>query len=385
MSDIHKHNFLSIINFILLFLVSFPLFSQENFVEKRDMIVVIDAGHGGKDPGAMGPKGNEKDLVLEIALKLGNYIKENLKDVKVVYTRNTDVFVELFKRADIANKAKADLFISIHANSNKNSAAYGSETYVMGLGRSESNLAVAKKENSVILQEDNYKIQYEGFDPYSAEGKIIFSLYQNEFLNQSLFLASEIQNEFKDHVKRYDRGVKQEVFWVLYKTVMPSILIELGFISNIEEATFLFSEEGKENMASAIYRAFKKYKAENYDKRHTSISIIKNDSTTTTKTDTSKINNNNIKINRAFYSIQISSAKETVATTPSNFKGLKNVFEYTENKSFKYFYGKETDIGKIKELYKLAKEKFPDCFLVSFIDGKKGTVAEAKKIIANEK
>ena len=328
------------------------------------MVVVIDAGHGGKDPGAMGPKGNEKDLVLDVALQVGKYIEENLKDVKVIYTRNTDVFVELYRRAQIANKANADFFISIHANANNSSKPFGAETYIMGLHRSASNLAVAKKENSVILQEDDYEVQYEGFDPNSAEGQIIFSLYQNEYLNQSVFLAGEIQKQFKERVGRYDRGVKQAGFWVLYKTVMPSVLIELGFISNVKEATYLFSEDGKSYMASGIYRAFKKYKQEMYDNKIPTI------------TDKPEVKKQDI-----YFSIQIATSKKQVKIKPSKFKGYKNVYEYKDGNVYKYFYGKETDYAKIDIIYKDVKKKFKDSFPVAFVDGKKTSVKEAKTLL----
>jgi len=368
MRNTSKHNLFRLISLALLIIISFSSFSQNNSTSKKKMVVVIDAGHGGKDPGAMGPVGNEKDLVLAVALKLGKYIKDNLKDVKVIYTRNTDVFVELYRRAQIANKANADFFISIHANSNKSCKAYGAETYVMGLHRSASNLAVAKKENSVILQEDNYEEQYEGFDPNSAEGQIIFTLYQNEYLNQSVFLAGEIQKQFKERVGRYDRGVKQAGFWVLYKTVMPSVLIELGFVSNKKEATYLFSETGQSYMASAIYRAFKKYKQEMYDKKMPGISDMVESEKEVKKQD-------------IYFSIQIATSKKQVKIKPSKFKGYKGVYEYKDGNIYKYFYGKETDYAKIEILYKDVKKKFKDSFPVAFVNGKKTSVREAKTLL----
>lgn len=222
--------------------------------------VVIDAGHGGHDPGAVGRASKEKDITLSIALKTGKYIEENLADVQVVYTRKTDVFVELYKRAKIANEAKADLFISIHCNANKSSSPYGAETYVMGLHRSEANLAVAQLENAAILLEEDYHVQYDGFDPNSPEGNIFFSMLQNAYLDQSLSLASNVQRHFKDRVNLFDRGVKQAGFLVLYKTTMPSVLIETGFISNQKEEKLLASEEGQNYIASAIFRAIKDYK-----------------------------------------------------------------------------------------------------------------------------
>jgi N-acetylmuramoyl-L-alanine amidase len=224
--------------------------------------VVIDAGHGGHDAGCLGIHSKEKEVTLAIALKLGTYLEENYPNIKVVYTRKTDEFIDLIERANIANRAKADLFISLHCNSSANKAAYGSETYAMGLHVSEANLNVAKRENSVILLENNYEQNYDGFDPKSTEAYIIFSLYQNVNIDKSLFLASKIQDQFTNKLKRYNRGVKQAGFIVLYKTNMPSVLIESGFLSNKNEEEFLSSEEGQENIAKSIYLAFKAYKEE---------------------------------------------------------------------------------------------------------------------------
>ena len=363
MRNTSKHNLFRLISLALLIIISFSTFSQDNNSSKNKMVVVIDAGHGGKDPGAMGPKGNEKDLVLAVALKVGKYIEENLKDVKVIYTRNTDVFVELYRRAQIANKANADFFISIHANSNKSSKPFGAETYIMGLHRSASNLAVAKKENSVILQEDDYEVQYEGFDPNSAEGQIIFSLYQNEYLNQSVYLAGEIQKQFKNRVGRHDRGVKQAGFWVLYKTVKPSVLIELGFVSNPEEAKFLFSEQGSDYMASAIYRAFKDYKKQTFDEE-----IISDQ----------KEQKKEVKKANIVYKIQIATMNKEVKIKAQKFKGLKGVSMYKDGNSYKYFYGNETDYSKVAALQEEARKKYPDAFAVAFKDGKKISIKEAK-------
>jgi N-acetylmuramoyl-L-alanine amidase len=201
--------------------------------------VVIDAGHGGHDIGCSGIHSYEKDVTLALALQTGKLIEENFPDVKVIYTRKTDVFISLLERANIANKAKADLFISFHCNANKNKAAYGAETYAMGLHVSEANLNVAKRENEVILLEENYERNYDGFDPTSTEAYIIFSLYQNVNIDKSLYLASKVQEQFTQKLKRYNRGVKQAGFIVLYKTNMPSILIESGFLTNKAEEEFL--------------------------------------------------------------------------------------------------------------------------------------------------
>ncbi|MCZ8353273.1 MAG: N-acetylmuramoyl-L-alanine amidase [Cyclobacteriaceae bacterium] len=225
-------------------------------------VVVIDAGHGGKDSGTLGKNSKEKDVALSIALKLGHYIETNLPDVKVVYTRKDDTYPELDERAAIANKHKADLFISIHANSVNNGKAFGTETFVMGLTKEQKNFDVAKRENSVILLDENYKERYEGFDPESPESYILFSLTQSAYQESSLSFAHKVENQFKNRVGRSSRGVKQAPFWVLWSTAMPSVLIETGFLSNMEEEKYLTSERGQELLASGIYRAFKEYKAE---------------------------------------------------------------------------------------------------------------------------
>lgn len=224
--------------------------------------VVIDAGHGGKDPGAVGKQSKEKDIVLAVALKTGKLISNQFKDVKVVYTRSRDEFVELYKRAEIANRNQADLFISIHCNASKSRIHYGAETFVMGLHRSEANLAVAKLENASVLFEDDYTATYEGFDPNSPESHIIFSFYQNIYREQSLGFASMVQEQLVGHSGRFDRGVKEAGFLVLYRTSMPSVLVELGFISNENEERYLKSEHGQNQLSNALFRAFSRYKAE---------------------------------------------------------------------------------------------------------------------------
>lgn len=241
-------------------LVTLPLFSfKKNF---KIRTIVIDAGHGGKDPGTIGKFAREKDVVLKIALKTGKYIEENLPDVKVLYTRKTDKYIEFQDRADLANKNQADLFMSIHANSIVGANAYGTETFVMGLHKDKSNFDVAKRENSVILMDENYKEKYEGFDPSSPESYIMFSINQNAYQENSLRFAQKVEDQFKTRVGRSSRGVKQAGFLVLWMTTTPSVLIETGFLSNSKEEAFLASENGQDLMASGIYRAFKEYKAE---------------------------------------------------------------------------------------------------------------------------
>ena len=266
---LHSNNRLSVKNIIIIsFTTLFFWFSSFNTVGEfkykyRVKTVVIDAGHGGKDPGTSGDKAYEKDIALKIAIELGETIEKYLPDVKVIYTRKTDEFVELDKRAEIANKSNADLFISIHANSSPHSNnVKGAETWVMGLHTSDKNLDVAKKENSVIMLEENYEERYEGFDPESPESHILFTLFQNAYLDNSLNLARKLDYQFKHRVGRVSRGVKQAGFWVLWRTSMPSVLIETGFLSNSEEERYLMSDLGQTYIASGIFRAFRDYKQE---------------------------------------------------------------------------------------------------------------------------
>lgn len=242
-------------------LATLPLFSfRKNDFKVRT--VVIDAGHGGKDPGTIGKVAKEKDVVLKIALKAGKYIEDNIPGVKVLYTRKTDKYVDFKDRADVANKNKADLFMSIHANSIVGANAYGTETFVMGLHKDNSNFEVAKRENSVILMDENYQEKYEGFDPKSPESYILFSLNQNAHQESSLRFAQKVESQFKNKVGRYSRGVKQAGFLVLWMTTTPSVLIETGFLSHNKEEAFLNSDNGQDLIASGIYRAFKEYKIE---------------------------------------------------------------------------------------------------------------------------
>lgn len=243
---------------LFLVLVSFTPTGVRKYRVKK---VVIDAGHGGKDQGTSGNFSREKDIALKISLELGNIIKKYLQDVEIVYTRQDDSFPSLIDRANLANKNGADLFISIHCNSAPYSSRIkGTETYVMGLHTSQKNLEVAKRENSAILLEDNYEQHYEGFDPNSPEADIIFSLYQNAYLENSLELAQKVEEQFKNRVGRVSRGVKQAGFVVLWKTSMPSVLIEVGFLSNPQEEKDLNDELQQTYIASGIFRAFRDYK-----------------------------------------------------------------------------------------------------------------------------
>lgn len=259
--------------------------------------VVIDAGHGGHDHGCSGMNSKEKHIALDVALKLGEIIEKKFPDVRVIYTRKTDVFIELHERAGIANRAKADLFICIHANSachrdlkSKkeicNESIHGPETFVMGLHKTDENLSVARRENESVLLEKDYKTRYDGYDPTSPEANIIFSLFQNAYMNQSISFASRVQTEFEEYSGRNNRGVKQAGFLVLYRTSMPSVLIETGFLTNKNEERFLLSEKGQTDIATSIFRAFKEYKIDmegepvnDTDKKKDSIKVeVKNDS-----------------------------------------------------------------------------------------------------------
>ena len=248
------------VSVLALFLVlgSFTGTSRKAF---RLRTVVIDAGHGGKDPGCNGRRSQEADVALKVALELGRQIEKNQPDVKVIYTRKTDTFVELIDRAGIANKNRADLFISIHCNSGP-SNAFGTETYCMGLHTSDGNLKVAKRENAVILNEENYQEKYNGFDPNSPQSHIMFSLYQSAYIENSLRFAQKVEHNFKHKVGRSSRGVKQAGLLVLWKSAMPSALIELGFLTNTNEEKYLNDKAGQTYMASGIYKAFKDYKDE---------------------------------------------------------------------------------------------------------------------------
>jgi len=261
---------------LTLFLV-FNMSSKSNYAfintNYEVRTVVIDPGHGGHDPGCHGAHSNEKHITLSVALKLGSYIEQSFPGVNVIYTRKTDKFVELDERANIANRNDADLFISIHCNAAANKNVNGTETYVMGLHRSKANLDVAKRENEVIMLEDDYLEKYDGFNPSSPEAHIVFTLYQNAFIDQSILFADLVEKQFKDRAMRYSRGVKQAGFLVLYKTNMPSALIESGFLTNREEENYLASGHGQDIIASAIFRAFREYKEKIEQKSSWPVSI----------------------------------------------------------------------------------------------------------------
>jgi len=394
--------------------------------------VVIDAGHGGKDPGSLGKKTTEKEVALGIALKLGKHIEQNLKDVKIIYTRKTDVFVELHERAKIANSNKADLFISIHANGNDNHQVSGTESLVLGTIRAGENFEVAKKENSVILLEDNYKEKYEGFDPNSPESYQSFSLVQDLYLKKSVNFAALVQDQFRDRAQRKDRSVKQQSLLVLARTAMPGVLIETGFITNPDEEKFLMSEQGQDFLASAIFRALRDYKdiVESRSSltaslgRHTGTdslpatgnaspeSAVADNTGVTVAPDKPVAGPDDIvaesgdievvltepgsevadpvadkdavqNLPAIIFKVQIAASTRRFAPGSELFKGEKDVKEYRVGNMYKYAVGGSRSFQDIIAYSKEVREKFPDAFVIAVREETIIPLKEALKGLGN--
>lgn len=360
----------------------------------KDFVVVIDAGHGGHDPGAVGKISKEKNINLTVALKLGNMIKKECDDVKVVYTRSKDVFIPLDRRAQIANNAKADLFISIHTNALANNrTAQGASTWTLGLAKSDANLEVAKRENSVILYESDYKTRYAGFNPNSAESYIIFEFMQDKYMEQSVHLASLVQKQFRSHCNRGDRGVHQAGFLVLKASAMPSILVELGFISTPAEERYLNSENGTTTLARGIYRAFLSYKREQ-EIRLTGASrtIIPNDdpapaiaaeTKAVAEAPDKKTASRPVVVESATndeditFKVQILTSSRPLTKNDARLKGLKGVDYYKEGGVYKYTYGASSDYNKVARTRRNISGQFKDAFIIAFKRGEKINVHEA--------
>lgn len=397
--------YLVLVCLLLTFFNPFAQAQQQGKINK----IVIDAGHGGKDPGCLGKKSKEKDVNLNVALKVGKLISDNYSDVTVVYTRKTDVAVELYKRADIANKSHADLFISIHCNAAENKSAKGIETFVMGLPKSEANIAVAKKENAVILQETNYENNYDGFDPNSPEATIFFSLHSSAYLKNSTLLAAKVQRNLVTNTQLTDRKVQQAEFWVLYKVSMPSILIELGFLSNVQEESYLIKPETQELMAVSIYNAFVEYKNQMEGTNKPMLSVTKTVAQTTSDASASdKIseskpaketkpesvmekpkpdtvvekpiaNGKNGETIR--FRVQFMTSSKDIALTDKQFASMHVVKKYYEKNLWKFTSGDEAVYEDALSLLRSVKAKYPDAFLIAYKDDQKIPVSEARELL----
>lgn len=361
---------------------SFCMLLATMVVGAKDFTVVIDAGHGGKDPGAVSAnkKVFEKDVTLKVALMVGENIKKNHPEVKVLYTRKTDVFVGLNDRARMANKADADLFISIHVNAAKNQAAKGAETYTLGIEeeRTERNLEIAKRENGVILLEDNHEKTYANFNPNSPESYIIFEYMQSEFVKESIHIAQYVQENLANDADRLNRGVRQAGFLVLNATSMPSILVELGYISNADEAKYLASSTAQQRLSNCISKAFDKYYA---DLMKQSGSMLSEDVASTTGLGEEN-ENSSLTVENSdapVFKVQFLSSSKKLAKGDQAFKGLSPVEFYYDKGVYKYTYGMTTDYNEILRVKRKVNEKFKDAFIVAFV---KGVRVDTKQAIA---
>lgn len=399
-------------DFIFLSLLIF--FSVLNINAAKPFTLVIDAGHGGHDVGAKGAFSYEKNINLNVALAFGRYVEQNNPEVKVIYTRTRDVFIPLHQRADIANKNKADVFISIHTNAlPAGHIARGLETYTMGMRRSDEKLSAAKRENSVITIEKDYKEHYEGYDPNSPESAIMFEFIHDKNMSKSVELARYVQSCVCSTANRQNKGVKQDVFLVLRETSMPACLIELGFITTPDEERFLNDKGNIDNMARGIYNAFIKYKnkydggnstpllavpqndddqssAEDAENRQTRRGG--NDVETPSKVNETKPNANEKKQKKAderqqkkreeasgkpVFKVQIIASTRSLRPGSSQFKGLTNVESYKEDDYIKYTYGSSTDYNEIYQLRKTLLDKFPQAFIIAFKNGEKMNINQA--------
>ena len=359
-SQSHKNNTMYKIITLFIIFTSFLLVTHTAEAQKQ-YTIVLDAGHGGKDPGNLGNGYKEKDIALKVTLMAGKMISEE-KDIKVIYTRKTDTYPALWKRGEIANKAKADLFVSIHCDSyGPKPQAHGAGTFVLGLRGNKKNLEIAKRENAFIVSEENYKKRYKGFDPNSSESVIGLSLLQEENLDKSLQVASIIQSDFAKKVKRKDRKVKQDNFQVLRETVMPSVLIELGFLTNKKEGAFLNSKKGQKKMAISIAKSIKEY-----------VNQLK---LNTVDAQIEVLETSNIE-----FKVQIASGRNKIATKSYNFKGLRDIERTKVGRSYKYYFGNTSNYQSVKEALKKVKSKgYTSAFIVAYKNGERISIKEALK------
>jgi N-acetylmuramoyl-L-alanine amidase len=385
----HTFNIYKVILFFLF--ITVPIISSFAKGEKngKGWVIVIDPGHGGKDPGALGAMSRECDINLAIALKTGEYIEKNIPNATVIYTRKDDSWVELRDRPKIANKANADLFISIHTNSTSSRNVMGAETWIMGHAKDQANLAVAMTENAVMLLEDDYSTKYEGFDPKSSESYIMFSLTQKVYQDQSTDLASKIQTQFRERVNRNDRDVKQAGFWVLYNTKMPSVLVETGFITNPIEEKYLNSREGQDYLASSIFRACRDYLNEidskssvswtkQQDQKHEQKSDPNQDTKPDQKQDTSILMNQSSdtvvkedhQTDPIVFMVQVATSISRTEIRPENFKGIKDIIEIAVPGRYKYVSGNFTDYSTAVNYRNKIEANYPDAFVIAVKDNK---------------
>lgn len=371
---------------------TFILFCTSSFA----FTLVLDAGHGGQDAGAIGSFSKEKNINLTYVLALGEKIAANHKDVKIIYTRTTDVFIPLNERAQIANKANADLFMSIHTNSAKNKTANGTETFTLGHARSKENMELAMLENSVILLEEDYQKTYQGFDPNSTDLYIMFQFMQDQYMEQSIKFADLIQQNFSKNTPLTDRGVRQAGFLVLRATTMPSVLVELGFISNREEEKYLNRKENQDKMVDAIYEAFVNYKRVLEKKnggqpiehgKNTTIHTTPTPQQTTTSTPTQKPTNTSTVVTESniLFKVQFLVSKKKYKEGNAIFKGVTNIDSYVENGFYKYTTGSTSDIDAINQLKNNVTKKFPDAFVIAYKNGKRCNIHDAIKEVSDKK
>jgi N-acetylmuramoyl-L-alanine amidase len=375
-------------------------------INAADFTIVIDPGHGGKDPGALGSIVREKDVVLSIALKFGNYIKKNHADVNVIYTRDGDFFVDLEKRPKIANKAKANLFVSIHSDWAKSSTVKGASTFTLGQNRSKENFEIAKRENSVILFEDDYKTKYEGFDPNSAESYIMFEFMHDSYMDQSIKFATTVQQKLSS-AGRVNRNVRQDIFLVLRNTSMPAVLVECGFLTNKEEEIFLKSEEGQNVIARSLYNAFLDFKND-YERKSSHKQVISSSRETDTITNKKSSENKSGNIDKSLtvkkkvinndssgikpvlsevrdnksddkitFKVQLILSPKQLPENDKRFNGIK-VDYYKESGNYKYTTGDFSDFNDANQKRRELYGKFPDAFVVAFRNGIRIDLNEAK-------
>ena len=367
---------------MLLLMLYVPQAVAQKKGKEKPFTIVIDPGHGGVDPGALGRKSKEKDINMNVSKLLASMIDDKYPEVKVIFTRTTDVKIPLVQRADIANKANADLFISIHSNASKSKTANGCETFTLGAGSSVEAKAAAMYENEVILSEDNFEEIYKGFDPRSSESYIIFELIRNHDMELSAEIAQMVQVGMVKESKLTNRGVSSAGFLVLHRTVMPSILVELGFITNSKDENLIASKEGQKKLAKGIFEGFSKY-YEIYGQKKE-----KSNDKPVVKTNESKKNNTTpqkeVSKDKPVFKLQIFASSSKLAPGDKRFKGEKAQY-YTENGVYKYTIGESNSYEEIQQIKKNLSEKFKEVFVVAFLNGKKINTQEAVKISQKQK